>query len=159
MNWGDQASIPVWWTVDDPYVGTMEWKASIAKRTRSHRFMGLIRQRAMGSDLKLAAQQARFSIDFHLFACFGTDLGLCCDVQAEALTNTRERRRLVRRARRQMMASARESAAEREALYAKLKKTMKTLQLDLSDQIQSQLDAEAAADGFGLHFAFKMLIF
>ena len=65
----------------------------------------------------------------------------------------------MRRARRQMMASARESAAEREALYAKLKKTMKTLQLDLSDQIQSQLDAEAAADGFGLHFAFKMLIF
>ena len=69
MNWGDQASIPVWWTVDDPYVGTMEWKASIAKRTRSHRFMGLIRQRAMGSDLKLAAQQARFSIDFHFFVC------------------------------------------------------------------------------------------
>lgn len=50
----------------------------------------------------------------------------------------------MRRARRQMMASARASAAEREAVYAKLQLSMETLQLDL---LQAELDREAAADG------------
>jgi hypothetical protein len=43
-----------------------------------------------------------------------------------------------------MMASARASAAEREAVYAKLQLSMETLQLDL---LQAELDREAAADG------------
>lgn len=37
----------------------MEWKASIAKRTRSLRFMGLLRQRAHCSDPALAQMQVR----------------------------------------------------------------------------------------------------
>ena len=53
----DTATIAAWWRVEDPYVGTMEWKASIAKRTRSLRFMGLLRQRAHGSDPGLAQMQ------------------------------------------------------------------------------------------------------
>ena len=55
----DTATIAVWWRHEDPYVGTMEWKASIAKRTRSLRFMGLLRQRAHCSDPALAQMQVR----------------------------------------------------------------------------------------------------
>ena len=63
--------------------------------------------------------------------------------QAEALENTRERRRLARRARRQMMASARASGAEREQVYAKLQLSMAALQLD---KLQMELDRQAAAE-------------
>ena len=48
--------VQVWWKVEDPYVGTIEWKASIMKRTRQQRFFGLQRQRAL-ADPELAAMQ------------------------------------------------------------------------------------------------------
>ena len=58
----DTATISVWWRHEDPYVGPMEWKASIAKRTRSLRFMGLLRQRAHCSDPALAQMQVRLGL-------------------------------------------------------------------------------------------------
>ena len=95
--------VQVWWKVEDPYVGTIEWKASIMKRTRQQRFFGLQRQRAL-ADPELAAMQTEalsntvrrpnlfYSIDsfprsfqklaFQVFA--DEDLSLCCAEGAAA---------------------------------------------------------------------------
>jgi hypothetical protein len=35
----------VWWRLDDPYVGVLEWKTRISKRTSTMRFQAVLRQR------------------------------------------------------------------------------------------------------------------
>ena len=96
--------VQVWWKVEDPYVGTIEWKASIMKRTRQQRFFGLQRQRAL-ADPELAAMQTealsntvRRPTLFHSIdsfpRCFqevsvssfaDQDLSLCCAEGAAAV--------------------------------------------------------------------------
>ena len=128
--------VQVWWKVEDPYVGTIEWKASIMKRTRQQRFFGLQRQRAL-ADPELAAMQTEALSNtvrrpnlFYSIDCFPRSLR---SLHFKfLLTKTclcvaqRERRRLERRARRQRIQSARDSAAERAALYAKLQLSMES---------------------------------
>eukprot|EP01051_Picozoa_sp_SAG22_P008172 SAG22_NODE_608_length_8601_cov_24.764291_2_plen_481_part_00 len=91
------STLEVWWQM--PFDGAhggkpVEWKAAVSKRTRGSRFFGILRQRARAADAVLSAQQA------------------------EALANTREKRRQARRSRRQIMASASASAVELKAARA-----------------------------------------
>lgn len=95
------ASTSVWWQAEDAAGRPIEWKAPVSKRTRHMRFMGVLRQRSH-SDAVMAAQQA------------------------EAAANTREKRRQVRKQRRQIIASASACATElaeaRAAAYEKWQK-------------------------------------
>ena len=128
--------VQVWWKVEDPYVGTIEWKASIMKRTRQQRFFGLQRQRAL-ADPELAAMQTealsntvRRPTLFHSIDSFPRcfqEVSISSFLTKTCLcVAQRERRRLERRARRQRIQSARESAPERAALYAKLQLSMES---------------------------------
>jgi hypothetical protein len=87
----------VWWqtaSANSP-TGRIEWSTSVTKRTRHVRFMGLQRQRAMDNPV-LRAQQA------------------------EAVSNTREKRRAARRSRRLILVAARDQRGDLYAAHEEL---------------------------------------